>query len=229
MHQKKSPLAGGQFTNNNHSLSISQPLQNVNIVTVWERLGGPRIRNGRSQAFWRGGDGFSVSLSAEKGLWRDFVTGEGGGILDIITTVQSGDRRQAWEWLEAEGLVEPKECLSKESQALAAQRKQNELNHRTADYWRTARLKFLDSQKTAAGESDNMDALEAAASEHYFLFGSKSADLVVAFLKAKAIDPSGTRFLVEQALAEVKDCEALVWGVVDYLAEYQRRERPHAA
>ncbi len=230
MNKLKSPLAGGQFTYNNRSLSISQSLRNVNILEVWVRLGGPRIRNGRTQAFWRGGDGLSVALHAERGLWHDFVTGEGGGILDLIAMVHSGDRRQAWEWLEAEGFVQPSVILSKEeSRSLAAHRKQAELNHRVANYWKTARLKFLDSRKAAAGGSNDRESLEVAARDLYLLSGLEPADLVEAFLKAKALDPSASRVLVEQAWAEERECNALAWRAVDHLAEYQRQERLYAA
>jgi hypothetical protein len=68
-----------------------ESLKRVPIFEVW--LGGRQLRHSRGQAFWRTGDGYSVSLNTEKGLCHAVVTRE----------ADSGDQfrafRDALEWL----------------------------------------------------------------------------------------------------------------------------------
>jgi hypothetical protein len=71
----------------------------ADIRDVWSALGGGQLRRGRGQAFWRGGDGYSVSLNPEKGLWHDFVTGEGGDVVALVQTIQQCDFKAALRWL----------------------------------------------------------------------------------------------------------------------------------
>jgi hypothetical protein len=81
---------------------VTSIIDRANITDVWHRLGGGELRNGRGRAFWRVGDGLNVSVDCERGLWRDFVSGDGGGVLDLIATVRGGTRADAAKWLEAE-------------------------------------------------------------------------------------------------------------------------------
>jgi hypothetical protein len=53
----------------------------------------------RERAVWRDGDGFSVSLNDRRGLWHDFVTHDGGGILDLIVHVRGNSYQDALRWL----------------------------------------------------------------------------------------------------------------------------------
>ena len=53
----------------------------------------------RGRAVWRNGDGFSVSLNDSRGLWHDFVTHDGGGVLDLIVRVRGGSYQDALRWL----------------------------------------------------------------------------------------------------------------------------------
>jgi hypothetical protein len=82
------------------SLPSIRELKNAaDIREVWAALGGGKLLHGRGQAFWRSGDGFSVSLNPEKGLWHDFVSGTGGDIVALVQTVRQCDFRQAVRWL----------------------------------------------------------------------------------------------------------------------------------
>ena len=69
------------------------------ISSVWVALGGAELKRGRGRAFWRDGDGYNVSVDEDKGAWFDFVTGAGGGILDLVETVLGCDRRSASQWI----------------------------------------------------------------------------------------------------------------------------------
>jgi hypothetical protein len=70
------------------------------ISEIWVALGGDIPKRGRVRAFDRNGDNpGAVSLNDEKGCWYDFVTGEGGGILDLIQRVRGCDRGAALLWL----------------------------------------------------------------------------------------------------------------------------------
>lgn len=50
----------------------------------------------RAPAAWRAGDNpSSVSLDDSRGIWHDFVTDQGGGILDFVITVKGGTKKEA--------------------------------------------------------------------------------------------------------------------------------------
>lgn len=75
-------------------------LYSIDILTVWEALGGGALRATRGQAFWRKGEGFTVSLDRDKGAWYDFSVRRGGGILSLVMLVRECTRAEALEWLE---------------------------------------------------------------------------------------------------------------------------------
>ena len=67
-------------------------IDQASIVSVWAAVGGGPLRYGRGKAFWRDGDGYSVSLNQDKNVFFDFVTST-GSILDLVRTVNGCDRR----------------------------------------------------------------------------------------------------------------------------------------
>lgn len=79
-------------------------IANVKISDVYHALTAkaPR-RTGpdrwRATAAWRGGDGLNVSLDDTRGLWHDFTTDEGGGVLDLVIRVRGGSRQDALRWV----------------------------------------------------------------------------------------------------------------------------------
>lgn len=75
-------------------------LADLDIVSVWSALGGGPLRGKRGQAFWRNGDGHCVGVNAEKGTWRDYRDGTGGGALALVETVLGCPRSDALRWLE---------------------------------------------------------------------------------------------------------------------------------
>ena len=73
--------------------------QRADIRSAWAALGGGRLRGNRGQAFWRNGDGFSVSLDARRDLWHDHRDGVGGDVISLVQVARNCDFRAAAEWL----------------------------------------------------------------------------------------------------------------------------------
>jgi hypothetical protein len=80
-------------------INIAEIKRRANIRHVWAALGGPKLRGNRGQAFWRGGDGHSVSLDPNKDVWYDFVAAQGGDVVALVETVCECRFRAAIEWL----------------------------------------------------------------------------------------------------------------------------------
>jgi hypothetical protein len=99
-------------------------LTQIPIARAWKCLGGGEIRKGRSQAFWRDGDAWSVSLDAEKNAFFDFVAGQGGGVLALTETALGCDKRDALAWLRDNCALETRHATAAER--AAAQRQQRE-------------------------------------------------------------------------------------------------------
>ncbi|MFN0164984.1 MAG: hypothetical protein ACKV22_01020 [Bryobacteraceae bacterium] len=78
--------------------SASDIVSRITIKRVAAALGLP-VRHGRTIAVWREGTHYSVSLDDPRGVWYDHVTGDGGGVLDLIVRVQGGTRAEALRWL----------------------------------------------------------------------------------------------------------------------------------
>ena len=85
--------------NGRKGLDLSEIKRRADIRDVWAALGGGKLRGGRGQAFWRKGDGYSVSLDVDRGLWHDFVSGEGGDVLTLVEVARECSFREAAEWL----------------------------------------------------------------------------------------------------------------------------------
>ena len=79
--------------------TISELKHAANVRDVFAALGGCKLRGNRGQAFWRGGNGYSVSLDFERGLWHDFVTGDGGDVIRLVEVAQGCDFKRACAWL----------------------------------------------------------------------------------------------------------------------------------
>ena len=84
------------------ALPIISCIGEISILDVWRRLGGGELRGSRGKAFWRRGDGFSVSLNLEKNCYYDHRDGCGGGIVALVETALGYSRADAVKWLVAE-------------------------------------------------------------------------------------------------------------------------------
>lgn len=193
----------------------------VQILPVWERLGGGEIRHGRGRAFWRGSDAWNVSLDLQRNRWHHFPTGTGGGPLQLVEVALPADRRRALDWLQAERFIESRRFTPGErrryAQALADARAQARL----ALAWINERLLELDLAKSAAVDcaSDRMDvdALAAAAAEHFHLSQLDAPGVMRAWHAARLADPAETMRLERGGLAWRETCESLARAVVDSL------------
>jgi hypothetical protein len=109
-------------------------------------------------AKWRDGDGFNVSLDDALGVWHDFPTGEGGGVLDLVVRVRGGSRQDALRWVaDLVGCPLDDHRLSAFERARwAKQRRQIELELPKARLWRRATLaladEILDELKSALAD-----------------------------------------------------------------------------
>jgi hypothetical protein len=117
---------------------VNQVLSLCRISDVYRALGGPNLRGKRGPAFWRGGKGLNVSLDDSRGVWNDFVGGEGGGILDLIQRVTGGSKSDALRWAaDFAGVPMNDTPLSTEERSRWAEdRKAFERDLPNAAYWR---------------------------------------------------------------------------------------------
>lgn len=85
------------------SVTHEEIFRKLTFETVWRALGGPALAGRgderRARAFWRDGDGLSVSVHLGKKVWTDHAAGNGGGVVDLVTTVLGIDKPTAWRWL----------------------------------------------------------------------------------------------------------------------------------
>jgi hypothetical protein len=143
-------------------------LDRLSILDVWTALGGGELRHGRGRAFWRDGDGYSISLNADKGAWYDFRDNRGGGLLALVEQALNCDRSQAIDWLQANcGLDERKLTPAQRRERAELLRRADELGQRFADFYRglslaAHRLAVLNEALIIAGA----DGPEILASHH---------------------------------------------------------------
>jgi len=79
--------------------ALQEAVERLRITEVWRACGGEELRHGRGRAFWRDARDFNVALDAEKGLWHDFVTGEGGNALGLAAIALKLLPGEAARWL----------------------------------------------------------------------------------------------------------------------------------
>lgn len=125
--------------------AVSDILARVRISEVYRALIGIQPRRigpdtFRGPAAWRNGDGLNVSLDDCRGVWHDFVSDEGGGVLDLIQRVRGGSRADALRWCaDLAGVPLSDEPLTPvERTHWAAERRELERELPTARYWQRA-------------------------------------------------------------------------------------------
>jgi len=115
-------------------------LDSIDIVTVWQALGGSELRGKRGRAFWRDGDGYNVSLNRGEGTWYDFRDGRGGGVLTLVMTARQCSCKEALRWLEENCGLDPLRPLSIEERR---RRKLAQAEARELIAWRNGMLGAL--------------------------------------------------------------------------------------
>jgi hypothetical protein len=126
--------------------ATTEILSRVRISQVYVELGGPTPRGNRVPAFWRGGDGLNVSLDDKRGVWHDFTTDDGGGVLDLVARVRGGSRADALRWCaELAGVpLEDKPLSPIERESWARGRRDLERNLPIAQCWQRAAISMTE-------------------------------------------------------------------------------------
>ncbi len=131
-------------------------LDSASITEVWAALGGPRLRRGRGQAWWRSGDGYNIALDESKGAWFDHARGKGGGILALIETTLACDRRCALSWLADHlgALLDDNPLSETERRAYAERRRKAKARARELTEWREGSLFDLRAERNQLWRSE---------------------------------------------------------------------------
>lgn len=79
-------------------MSGAEIVVRLRIADVFTALGG-EVRGHRGRAFWRNGDGWSISLDDAKGAWFDHRDSAGGGIVSLVVKARECSRVEALKWL----------------------------------------------------------------------------------------------------------------------------------
>jgi hypothetical protein len=179
--------------------AAGQLIGRVRISEVWSALGGASLRHGRGRAFWRDGDGHNVSLSDEKGVWHDFATGEGGGVLDLVQHVRGGSRSDALRFVaDLVGVLLNDGPLSPErKKTYGVHRRQAGDLAQECAWWAQALIEKLEHLKAGAYDRGDFDVLAWAGRELYQIQQAKPSGLMVRFVKALREDRENTLALIE--------------------------------
>ena len=102
----------------------------------------------RAVAVWRRGDGLNVSFDDARGLWHDFTTGEGGGVLDLVVRICGGSRQEALRWLAdfAGYPLDDRQFSASQRAEWAREHRQIALELPKARLWRRAALALGDHE-----------------------------------------------------------------------------------
>uniref|UniRef100_Q01TT2 DNA primase n=1 Tax=Solibacter usitatus (strain Ellin6076) TaxID=234267 RepID=Q01TT2_SOLUE len=201
--------------------TATEIISSVRISEVWAALGGGPLRHRRGRAFWRNGDGYSVSLSDEKGVWHDFVSGAGGGVLDLIQHVRGGRRVDALQYVaELAGLTLGSRQFSKrEKRAHAAHVRQAKHLAQQCAWWVRGYAQALERAKASAYEHGDWDALAWSGRELYQIETAVPAALMSRFLKAMKSDPEATAGFVEAGRDDERHVYAVAVAITTMIAQ----------
>jgi hypothetical protein len=189
---------------------FSQP-----ISVVWKALGGDPPRRGRARAFYRGSDNpTAISLNDEKNCWHDFVSGEGGGVLDLVCRVFECNRTSALQWV--------------------ANLSGRPLDNRplTPAERRTYNRRRTQAEQLARDVADWEHGLEL-----FFVDLQKKVTALISWLEEVGIDPGGVLASPSRGLAILSkaDADSLVYVYCELpetergiFREAGRRDREHA-
>lgn len=178
--------------------TVTDLIAATKISDVWVALGGdPPSKHGRARAFYRDGrNADAVSLNGSKACWHDFVTGAGGGVLDLIQHVLGCDRGAALRWLATfTGVpLTDRAPTAAERRSLSARRERDQREMLDAEAWRIA---------VECVAEEILDALPEAVPARYLptqlllrLRASRPAALLTFFREWMERDPRLTAALV---------------------------------
>jgi hypothetical protein len=125
-------------------------LECLQILNVWEALGGGEVRYGRGRAFFRDGGGFSVSLHPSKNCWFDFARNQGGGMLRLIEVALNCDHKTALKWAADFAGVTLERWTREEQRDYARRRREVEAEGRELVAWREEMINALIAHRDLA-------------------------------------------------------------------------------
>lgn len=198
-------------------------LGDIPILDAWYALGGGPLRGRRGEAFWRGGDGYSVALDRERNTWYDFRDSVGGGVLKLVEVALRCDRRSALRWLETNCGLDarrpptPREHCAREAAPALAQQ--------LADFERGLEI-AAEQQVALAGalQSLNIEPTGELADAHRHAHLLKTAtpqDITDAWRAMPEVQPTIERLGREDR----EHAEAVTEALVEILARAQAQER----
>jgi hypothetical protein len=200
--------------------AATEVVERVRISEVWSALGGGPLRRGRGQAFWRDGDGYNASLNDEKGVWHDFVTGDGGGVLDLVQHVRGGSRSDALHFVaDLAGVPLNDTPLSRrQKREYAADRKQAESLAQQCAWWVRASIHEFERIKAQANKDGDFHSLCWSSRELYRMQQAVPSALMGRFLGALRDSPENTVVLVDAGREDEQNAYAVTAIIVAMLA-----------
>lgn len=214
-------------------MSGAEVMDRIKITQVWQALGGGSLRRGRGRAFWRNeADGLNVSVSDAKGCWHDFVSGDSGGILDLVQHVRGGSRAEALQYVaDISGVTLDSKRLSRtEKRVYAERREQGTLLAQQVLWWASAYLRKLEITKAAANETGDWNALAWSARELYVLQRAVPSAVMDRFLNSMREDPEATNSFVEAGREDERHAYAIATAITIMLASSaEQKEAGRAA
>jgi hypothetical protein len=130
-----------------HDAGADQVLSRVKLSDVYHDLTGESVKftgsgHWRAVAHWRGGKQLSVSGDDTRGVWKDHVSGDRGGVLDLIVRVNGGTKQEALRWAaELAGVaLEDKPQSPGERAAWVRERQRVERSLPRARWWQSAMI-----------------------------------------------------------------------------------------
>jgi hypothetical protein len=183
----------------------------ADIHEVWSALGGNTLRRGRGRAFWRGADGFNVSLDARQGLWYDHAAADGGDVITLVMRARQCDFRAAVAWLADFVGVQVPPDAGTHGEYSPDRAWQADLQ--LAEWWRTAAIRLAELDLETLSDCDPRRSVPTA------LLAALSlgpTTLVAEYRRARTEDPKLTAGVVHAGRrAEVR----LQRRVAQFLAE----------
>jgi hypothetical protein len=183
-------------------------LARVKISDVARALG-VEPHHGRIAAPWRETRDRNVTLSDEKNCWHDFVTGDGGGLVDLVVKIRGGTRADALLWCaDLAGVpLDDKPFTAADRARWARERRAMERDLPAARYWRRTAVLLCDEKLVVLKASAFDPTADAPAPgeiaewtrEHARLNRLDGAALVDSYREAARREPQLTAGLVRWA------------------------------
>jgi hypothetical protein len=168
-------------------------------------------------------------LDDSKGCYFDFVSGTGGGILDLVMLARGSSRSEAFKWLALEFNLESKDLTPVERKENAEARQIGKILARDALWWWMARCSELEDQKREIIQAGaNPFDLAPVARELYRIQALEAVGIVSEFARHEASDPEACEELVHAGRTWANLCKWAVKRIIRKIRN-QQLKADHAA